>query len=175
MIRRPPRSTLFPYTTLFRSIPGRSGILVDQGLEAVEGRSLSVTGQKRVVGVQRDRRGVAAANVVLVRAAPARLAGVVVRRHVPGEEHPGLELLEIVRVRDLDQDLTPVVTYQRRERGIPPAAPVARFIGGPPRPGVLVVEVAWIAEVPSFVRVPQVVGVRIALGILPSVRHRKRS
>src|SRR3712207_7203464 len=23
MIRRPPRSTLFPYTTLFRSIPGR--------------------------------------------------------------------------------------------------------------------------------------------------------
>src|SRR5690349_22226792 len=25
MIRRPPRSTLFPYTTLFRSLPGRSG------------------------------------------------------------------------------------------------------------------------------------------------------
>src|SRR5437764_15455183 len=25
MIRRPPRSTLFPYTTLFRSAPGRSG------------------------------------------------------------------------------------------------------------------------------------------------------
>src|SRR5205814_7663472 len=25
MIRRPPRSTLFPYTTLFRSIRGRSG------------------------------------------------------------------------------------------------------------------------------------------------------
>src|SRR5256885_11585556 len=25
MIRRPPRSTLFPYTTLFRSIQGRSG------------------------------------------------------------------------------------------------------------------------------------------------------
>src|SRR2546430_13881882 len=25
MIRRPPRSTLFPYTTLFRSIPGGSG------------------------------------------------------------------------------------------------------------------------------------------------------
>src|SRR3712207_8025638 len=24
MIRRPPRSTLFPYTTLFRSIPGRT-------------------------------------------------------------------------------------------------------------------------------------------------------
>src|SRR3712207_7964274 len=26
MIRRPPRSTLFPYTTLFRSGPGRSAI-----------------------------------------------------------------------------------------------------------------------------------------------------
>src|SRR2546422_7078560 len=25
MIRRPPRSTLFPYTTLFRSRPGRGG------------------------------------------------------------------------------------------------------------------------------------------------------
>src|SRR2546430_8376057 len=25
MIRRPPRSTLFPYTTLFRSHPGRDG------------------------------------------------------------------------------------------------------------------------------------------------------
>src|SRR2546427_7780992 len=27
MIRRPPRSTLFPYTTLFRSIPGRSTLI----------------------------------------------------------------------------------------------------------------------------------------------------
>src|SRR5256885_9254636 len=26
MIRRPPRSTLFPYTTLFRSVPGTIGI-----------------------------------------------------------------------------------------------------------------------------------------------------
>src|SRR2546429_3860028 len=25
MIRRPPRSTLFPYTTLFRSVPGEPG------------------------------------------------------------------------------------------------------------------------------------------------------
>src|SRR5688572_32229291 len=25
MIRRPPRSTLFPYTTLFRSVPGTAG------------------------------------------------------------------------------------------------------------------------------------------------------
>src|SRR3712207_8759518 len=29
MIRRPPRSTLFPYTTLFRSLPSISGDLVE--------------------------------------------------------------------------------------------------------------------------------------------------
>src|SRR3712207_8916223 len=28
MIRRPPRSTLFPYTTLFRSIPGRDRVRI---------------------------------------------------------------------------------------------------------------------------------------------------
>src|SRR2546426_3915329 len=28
MIRRPPRSTLFPYTTLFRSIEGETGLVV---------------------------------------------------------------------------------------------------------------------------------------------------
>src|SRR2546422_4202113 len=30
MIRRPPRSTLFPYTTLFRSPPGRRGAALDR-------------------------------------------------------------------------------------------------------------------------------------------------
>src|SRR2546427_6922799 len=32
MIRRPPRSTLFPYTTLFRSWDGKSAVLVDFGI-----------------------------------------------------------------------------------------------------------------------------------------------
>src|SRR3712207_7286310 len=31
MIRRPPRSTLFPYTTLFRSVPGRLDRLIGSG------------------------------------------------------------------------------------------------------------------------------------------------
>src|SRR5258708_36093364 len=35
MIRRPPRSTLFPYTTLFRSVPG-----VDERDDGVEGELL---------------------------------------------------------------------------------------------------------------------------------------
>src|SRR3712207_9122248 len=30
MIRQPPRSTLFPYTTLFRSLPGRPLLLVSR-------------------------------------------------------------------------------------------------------------------------------------------------
>src|SRR3989442_11543724 len=32
MIRRPPRSTLFPYTTLFRSLPGLAAVLSDRDL-----------------------------------------------------------------------------------------------------------------------------------------------
>src|SRR2546427_1714889 len=39
MIRRPPRSTLFPYTTLFRSIPPQSSAEV----RGVGGESLSET------------------------------------------------------------------------------------------------------------------------------------
>src|SRR5258707_2589687 len=32
MIRRPPRSTLFPYTTLFRSLPGMDGLTIIEAL-----------------------------------------------------------------------------------------------------------------------------------------------
>src|SRR5687767_15294983 len=35
MIRPPPRSTLFPYTTLFRSELSPSGILLDRGRRAI--------------------------------------------------------------------------------------------------------------------------------------------
>src|SRR5690349_24291765 len=37
MIRRPPRSTLFPYTTLFRSVPVAAGEVLELG-EALRGR-----------------------------------------------------------------------------------------------------------------------------------------
>src|SRR6266700_2916149 len=33
MIRRPPRSTLFPYTTLFRSVQTESGAMIREGRE----------------------------------------------------------------------------------------------------------------------------------------------
>src|SRR5260221_7934745 len=48
MIRRPPRSTLFPYTTLFRSVEGagrtRSALIKSAGI--VEGVRPSVVGKK---------------------------------------------------------------------------------------------------------------------------------
>src|SRR2546422_2953697 len=47
MIRRPPRSTLFPYTTLFRSHPH------DVGAEALEPREEAVQG----VGRDQERHG----------------------------------------------------------------------------------------------------------------------
>src|SRR2546427_6410674 len=50
MIRRPPRSTLFPYTTLFRSI--------DSGLDHNAGHeSRDVAGSNRVSGGQPDMQG----------------------------------------------------------------------------------------------------------------------
>src|SRR3712207_8351827 len=38
MIRRPPRSTLFPYTTLFRSLVAGSANLIDVHVENAEAR-----------------------------------------------------------------------------------------------------------------------------------------
>src|SRR2546425_3111949 len=43
MIRRPPRSTLFPYTTLFRSIVGRPGAHRLRVRRAAVGRGLVVS------------------------------------------------------------------------------------------------------------------------------------
>src|SRR2546430_10227319 len=50
MIRRPPRSTLFPYTTLFRS-PGHLGIeRVDRDLARAARRRIPVDGDAGAVG-----------------------------------------------------------------------------------------------------------------------------
>src|SRR3712207_7695886 len=58
MIRRPPRSTLFPYTTLFRSAGGRvHGALADddRGGRLVLGRE-DVAGHPAHVGAEGDQR-----------------------------------------------------------------------------------------------------------------------
>src|SRR5258708_37711996 len=46
MIRRPPRSTLFPYTTLFRSLPPRrhAGLLVGMAVEPIPLRRVEPIG-----------------------------------------------------------------------------------------------------------------------------------
>src|SRR3712207_7891599 len=55
MIRRPPRSTLFPYTTLFRSTPGRDTLmartnrLAQRRQASAIGRSAMFPGAKRQV------------------------------------------------------------------------------------------------------------------------------
>src|SRR5256885_11113642 len=46
MIRRPPRSTLFPYTTLFRSAADRLDDLREAGRESVEHRAVLNTDRK---------------------------------------------------------------------------------------------------------------------------------
>src|SRR2546422_5947899 len=59
MIRRPPRSTLFPYTTLFRSLCGRGGDEVGRhgGCDAtVSGRPLSGGAAGPRPARQRDRK-----------------------------------------------------------------------------------------------------------------------
>src|SRR2546427_5793200 len=49
MIRRPPRSTLFPYTTLFRSLLGSWGGASDDSIDALERFDASVLVLEAVV------------------------------------------------------------------------------------------------------------------------------
>src|SRR3712207_8736608 len=56
MIRRPPRSTLFPYTTLFRSRPDRGVLDLDVVADVDVGRDPRTGAQ---VGVRPDVRAVA--------------------------------------------------------------------------------------------------------------------
>src|SRR2546430_9049560 len=55
MIRRPPRSTLFPYTTLFRSGPGRPPKAVAAKM-AQKKRAAATSGSKAKT-IRRGRRG----------------------------------------------------------------------------------------------------------------------
>src|SRR2546423_11532618 len=56
MIRRPPRSTLFPYTTLFRSADARCDDRPrgEHGFEEREGQALAVRGQHEHVGGRQE-------------------------------------------------------------------------------------------------------------------------
>src|SRR5690349_23503183 len=66
MLRRPPRSTLFPYTTLFRSLRGDLGVrALRQPEQRVQARQVRA----------RDRRGQLLQEVQPFRGVPARRAG----------------------------------------------------------------------------------------------------
>src|SRR3712207_7820463 len=62
MIRRPPRSTLFPYTTLFRSFPDLGAHLKDGATETVQYHKINamllneVQKQHRTIEQQQDRK-----------------------------------------------------------------------------------------------------------------------
>src|SRR3712207_7150673 len=81
MIRRPPRSTLFPYTTLFRS---NGGVLIGKGEFVLDGGELAegALAPSAVVGVldpEHDRA------VQLVAGAPAAaIQDVLLQELVPG-------------------------------------------------------------------------------------------
>src|SRR3712207_8613172 len=49
MIRRPPRSTLFPYTTLFRSLPRTRIISSDEVTEAISDALVSIVTSVKTV------------------------------------------------------------------------------------------------------------------------------
>src|SRR3712207_8148003 len=55
MIRRPPRSTLFPYTTLFRSVAGGDDLVHDGGGAAPGVQSGGVEAGGQVVGDPQHR------------------------------------------------------------------------------------------------------------------------
>src|SRR3712207_8844509 len=57
MIRRPPRSTLFPYTTLFRSIRDGVAIEADRAARVIIARDREGDALRACVGIQdRDRK-----------------------------------------------------------------------------------------------------------------------
>src|SRR3712207_8724947 len=76
MIRRPPRSTLFPYTTLFRS-----GLPVHPDREAQSDGEHHQRGEQEVRPSRRRRRVIEPLDVIVRR----RRGGVVERRFVVGD------------------------------------------------------------------------------------------
>src|SRR5256714_12609996 len=83
MIRRPPRSTLFPYTTLFRSISGR--------------RSPMMAARCRELGVRHVLQGVADKRTALARLC-ARLGLRPAACACVGDDLPDVPLMRAVRL-----------------------------------------------------------------------------
>src|SRR2546427_2237946 len=56
MIRRPPRSTLFPYTTLFRSLADVVGPVCESGDFLAKDRMMPLVDPGELLAVMRDRK-----------------------------------------------------------------------------------------------------------------------
>src|SRR3989449_5620727 len=96
MIRRPPRSTLFPYTTLFRSLPGARARRVQGELLAVLGRDDGggrsraprpppARAVERLAASRRDLRAAAAGDAARVPERPRRGRRAAPRRREGGD------------------------------------------------------------------------------------------
>src|SRR2546430_6430331 len=84
MIRRPPRSTLFPYTTLFRSYPPRSGLGLTGPTQPHPLQATRVRGQPAVIDLKIATIDRAQAFESLLK---CRDAGLRVARRGRSEEH----------------------------------------------------------------------------------------
>src|SRR5258708_22228445 len=86
MIRRPPRSTLFPYTTLFRSVGSKSATSDEHGrfsVRGLAGGSVAIGAHTDVAAAPSQTRELGAKEHADVRLAlqPSTLAGIVVDGH----------------------------------------------------------------------------------------------
>src|SRR3989454_6052570 len=102
MIRRPPRSTLFPYTTLFRSVEEQKWPLVDSLINRPDVRSVIPRGLELKWGAQSESRGARAYRA---------LYAVESRPIITGEE-----LVKAAARRDPVTNQS-VVTFQLSHRG----------------------------------------------------------
>ena len=92
MIRRPPRSTLFPYTTLFRSFKDVSGLDEDRRLEA-KTDARGCAGGDHVAG----KKGHEAADVGdEVRDVENEIAGVAVLESLPITLQPESQIVDVL-------------------------------------------------------------------------------
>src|SRR2546422_8637749 len=100
MIRRPPRSTLFPYTTLFRSHLLERGQRLDdvRRVEAEMVKSLAVPGQEAPDARRRIQR-LEQLDLALARAEQGRPYVLVRDRRLLEERQPERVAVEAIRVR----------------------------------------------------------------------------
>src|SRR3712207_8975317 len=101
MIRRPPRSTLFPYTTLFRSVVDESGYRTDGLLQKIHGlveQLLRVSPDAYTDALHASLRGISAAQIADAMSSHLR---------IPVEEKQ--QLLEIFSVQERLQKLIEIL------------------------------------------------------------------